>query len=132
MATPYKLMTPEQKRRAHEANKRWKAKNAEIVAERKRRHYYANRDKYLQIERDRVYKKKYGITLAQYDEMLAAQNGKCKICGSDKAGTIGQNFAVDHCHTTGKVRGLLCINCNARLGWYEVYSAKAEEYLREA
>lgn len=132
MPTRYKLMTPEQKQKANERNKRWKAKNVEIVAERKRKHYLANRDKYLQIERERTYKKKYGITLSQFNEMLAAQNGRCKICGSEKAGSIGQNFAVDHCHSTGRVRGLLCINCNARLGWYELYKDKADKYLEKS
>ena len=55
----------------------------------------------------------YGITLDEYDEMLAKQNGGCAICGTN---TIRGRFAIDHCHTTGKVRGLLCFDCNTGIG----------------
>ena len=62
-------------------------------------------------------KLKYGISLEQYDALLAAQNNSCAICGSDKANSTGARFHVDHCHTTGKVRGLLCYKCNSVLGY---------------
>lgn len=62
----------------------------------------------------------YDITLAQYDEMLANQNGVCAICQQPPKG--GVPLAVDHCHVTGKVRGLLCIACNLVIG-------NAKEYL---
>lgn len=58
-------------------------------------------------------KTKYGLTLEDYEEMLEAQGGGCLICGS-KGGERG--LAVDHSHETGKVRGLLCLNCNAGIG----------------
>ncbi len=62
----------------------------------------------------RVLVRKYGITIEEYEQMLKDQNGVCKICkGPDPA---GKDFAVDHCHVTGKVRGLLCQNCNTSLG----------------
>jgi len=61
---------------------------------------------------------KYGITLADYDVMLEEQGGCCAICGTDnpsaRSGKV--RFAVDHCHKTGKVRGLLCESCNIGLG----------------
>lgn len=56
--------------------------------------------------------KKYGLTVEQYDQMVHSQQGKCKVCG----GTEETNLAVDHCHKTGKVRGLLCRSCNLALG----------------
>ena len=62
--------------------------------------------------------KRYGITFEQYELMLAEQNGECAVCGTDNAGssrTSGRLF-VDHCHTSGKVRGLLCHNCNQGIG----------------
>jgi len=65
---------------------------------------------------------KYGITLDQYDEMLEAQGSVCAICkGAQKSGKNGavQRFAVDHDHITGKVRGLLCTNCNTALGKFQ-------------
>ena len=53
----------------------------------------------------------YGISLADYDAMLAAQGGVCAICG----GTRKANLDVDHSHKTYLVRGLLCRRCNRRL-----------------
>jgi hypothetical protein len=129
MATPYSKMTPEQKKRAHAANKAHKKKNPEMAAKWKHTHYMANRDKYLRIEKERSWMKLYGITPGQYEEMLAAQGGKCAICSSDKAGKKRQTFAVDHDHDTGLVRGLLCIRCNAHLGWFEPHGHKAIVYL---
>lgn len=123
-------MTREQKNRANTRNKKWKEKNREKVLEYKRTHYKNNRDKYLTLERDRQYRVRYGITLADYDKMLLAQNGECAICGSNVAGHCNQCFAVDHSHDTGIVRGLLCIKCNARLGWYEAYKRQVNDYLQ--
>jgi Recombination endonuclease VII len=131
MATPYKDMTPEQRLAAAARTKKWREKNLDKVAAHKRAHYLKNRDKYLTIERDRQYRIRYGITLADYDRMLADQGGKCKICEADKAGNAGQCFAVDHCHSSGRVRGLLCIKCNARLGWFERNKDATLAYLHE-
>jgi hypothetical protein len=61
-------------------------------------------------------KKNFGITPEQYDEMLAAQGGVCASCSTDKPGGPYGIFAVDHDHSTGKVRGLLCKNCNLAIG----------------
>ena len=55
----------------------------------------------------------YGITLEKYDSMLADQDGCCAIC---KTETSKGRFAIDHCHTTGEVRGLLCFDCNTGIG----------------
>lgn len=65
-----------------------------------------NRDKYL--------KKKYGISLKQYNYMLKRQGYKCAICGKYQKDER-RNFAVDHCHRTEIVRGILCNYCNSRL-----------------
>ena len=59
-------------------------------------------------------KHKYGITGEQYAEMLEAQGGVCAICGRECQSR--NRLAVDHCHETGKVRGLLCAHCNRALG----------------
>jgi hypothetical protein len=59
----------------------------------------------------------YGISLADYLKMLEAQNGRCKICGTDAPGGKG-TFHVDHCHDSSKVRGLLCRSCNVGLGHF--------------
>ncbi|MFJ3881948.1 endonuclease VII domain-containing protein [Streptomyces sp. NPDC090077] len=55
-------------------------------------------------------KRSYGMTEAERDEMIAAQGGVCLICLKAPA------VHVDHCHTTGKVRGVLCFNCNTAIG----------------
>jgi coenzyme F420-reducing hydrogenase gamma subunit len=57
--------------------------------------------------------KKYGITYVDYERMLAEQAGVCLGC---KTLSEGEHLAVDHCHATGRVRGLLCRNCNLTLG----------------
>ena len=50
-----------------------------------------------------------------FDEMYKTQNGKCLICGVTES-CLGHRLAVDHCHTTGKIRGLLCKSCNTAIG----------------
>ena len=61
--------------------------------------------------------RKYGITLVEYEAMLTAQSGGCAICGrKPEQQTRYQNLHVDHCHDTGKVRGLLCDQHNLLLG----------------
>lgn len=59
--------------------------------------------------RDRRLRRKYGITLAQYNRMLKAQGGVCKLCGRPPKKLP---LAVDHDHATKRVRGLLCFTCN--------------------
>lgn len=71
------------------------------------------------------------FTVEEYDAMLAAQGGGCAIC-EIKVDRNGRRLAVDHCHDTGVVRGILCMNCNATLGRMNDDPAllrKAAEYL---
>lgn len=68
-------------------------------------------------------KKLYGITIDEYDSLLASQGGVCAICeksGDQVHGTTGRAFSlsVDHDHETGHVRGILCNNCNRALGLF--------------
>lgn len=82
-------------------------------------------------KRDGIIRNQYGITLAQYNTMLEAQNYKCAICGNEDE-VEGRRLAIDHCHTSGKVRGLLCGKCNRGLGLFydnTINLAKAIEYL---
>jgi len=58
---------------------------------------------------------KYGINQVQYDLMLKSQNGICKMCGKTPKENK-QSLSVDHNHKTGKIRGLLCTNCNRGIG----------------
>lgn len=56
----------------------------------------------------------YGITIEQYEEKLKEQNFACAICRRDQS-LFKKRLHVDHNHETGKVRGLLCMDCNTRL-----------------
>jgi hypothetical protein len=60
-------------------------------------------------------KKNYGITEEQYLKIYAEQNGLCAICAQKSQSKSGR-LALDHCHKTGIVRGLLCTKCNAGIG----------------
>jgi hypothetical protein len=63
----------------------------------------------------------FGINIEQYQKMFDEQNGCCAVCGETeteihpRSGRL-RRLAVDHCHKTGKVRGLLCNNCNRAIG----------------
>lgn len=72
--------------------------------------------RYESVGRERLFLKRYGITINQYDKMLAEQGGACALCGASTPGGRWSRFSVDHCHETGRVRGLLCYGCNSSLG----------------
>lgn len=78
--------------------------------------------RHKQKRRDWHLRKTFGISAADYELMLTGQGGKCAICGrredtSHTRGGIGAiRLAVDHCHETGAVRGLLCRSCNTAIG----------------
>ena len=61
--------------------------------------------------------KDFGINADQYEAMLSEQNCTCAICG--KQDICNRDLAVDHCHVTKRVRGLLCTNCNMALGKFQ-------------
>ena len=98
----------------------------------RRENYKNNRDKILKKNlswkkanslehekslRNSRYLYRYGITTEEYESLFKTQNGQCKICKSTDFGRKNANhFCVDHCHITGKVRGLLCHKCNSALG----------------
>lgn len=63
-------------------------------------------------------KERYGMTLEQYDSILSSQGGKCAIC-SYIPNENGEVLAIDHDHSTGKIRGLLCRSCNSGLGYFK-------------
>jgi hypothetical protein len=67
------------------------------------------------LQRGYDLKRRYGITVAEYDRLLREQGGVCAICDGPP-GQRAKYFHVDHCHVTGRVRGLLCRPCNKGLG----------------
>jgi len=78
------------------------------------------------------FKARYGISLAEYEKMSAHQQDKCLICDKHKSTNKNGKLFVDHCHTSKKVRGLLCDNCNKGIGLFNDSLAllrRAMEYL---
>lgn len=79
----------------------------------------------------------YGLTIEDYDNLLTDQGGMCKICAQPETTLIKGvviRLAVDHCHKTGKIRGLLCSGCNTALGGFNDnidIMNKAIDYLKE-
>ncbi|MFI9235766.1 endonuclease VII domain-containing protein [Streptomyces sp. NPDC053079] len=89
-----------------EAARNWAAENRERATLRRQRWNLQNT---------------YGITLDKYNAMLSSQGGVCAICEQDEPNTHGRtgrkfSLSVDHCHDTGRVRGLLCQKCNRAVG----------------
>jgi hypothetical protein len=78
--------------------------------------------------REQILKNTYGITSVIYYAMLRKQNGLCAICSQPSPDI---KLHIDHNHTTGKVRALLCRRCNALFGWYEAYKSQIAEYDEE-
>ena len=70
--------------------------------------------------RNKQLKKRYNITIDDYDRMLQEQKGVCAICHKPETSENQygiKRLCVDHCHKSGKVRGLLCFSCNSMLGF---------------
>lgn len=90
----------------------------------------SNRQRYCKgcvpDKRARMRMSRYGISQEQYDEMVKRQAGRCPICGRMP---LPERFMVDHDHTTGSVRGLLCSYCNPALNLIEHHLQAALVYL---
>lgn len=93
-------------------SKAWRDANKERAKTNRKRHYEENKEHSLDYSRSYTLKRKYNLTQAEYNVMLEKQNGTCAICFSK----CTRALAVDHEHSTGRVRGLLCNNCNRGIG----------------
>lgn len=124
-------LTPEERaersrkrRERYASDPEFREKTKAQARENGRRHPHTKRNGRL--------KAAFGITLEDYDRMLASQNGCCAICGIAEMHVnhprARRNFYVDHDHKTGKVRGLLCQNCNFGIGHFR----DSSELLRTA
>jgi hypothetical protein len=98
------------------------------------RKYRAEGKEYLGA-RKRMLKQKYNLSIEEFDKMFETQNFKCAICSNTHSYGRRNTLHVDHCHETGKVRGLLCNNCNAGMGLLQdniENLKKAIEYLEKS
>lgn len=113
---------PDAKRRYYERNRQkaidrtaqWLKDNRERYNEYFREMKKSDPERYKERARGYALKRKYGITLEQYDQLLEKQNHCCAICERHKS-EFKTQLAVDHSHKTGFIRGLLCTACNYRL-----------------
>lgn len=111
-----RLTDPEYKARTNKQSKEWWEKHKETA---KLRH------------KDCKLKRQYNISLGDYNNLLEQQQNVCAICSQpessiDSRHQLIRKLAVDHCHSTGKVRGLLCQTCNTTLGKVK----ESEEHLQ--
>lgn len=91
--------------------------NKQKVLASSKRAYQKNKDHHKKRVEERRLERDYGLTQEDYNTMVKNQNNRCAIC--DKPGGFGlEKLVIDHCHTTGKVRGLLCRLCNNSLGGF--------------
>jgi hypothetical protein len=120
----YRESHPQAVRAQREA---WLAKHPGYQYEYNRAYDAAHRERRNERNRTRDWLRKFGLTPAQYDALLAAQNGLC-ACGLPPV--PGEYLRVDHSHETGAIRGLLHSDCNLWLGGYERVKGWAEQYLR--
>lgn len=99
------------KEKVKERQKKWASENVEHRSQKQREWYQNNKDRI----RDLQLQNQFGITIKQYDTMLLLQNGVCGLCGGD-SDAKNKTFAVDHDHSNGRIRALLCRGCNVGIG----------------
>jgi hypothetical protein len=106
-------------------HREWREKNRQYYREYKRRRNALypqkhdpeyRRQHYINVGRGVNMLRQYGITEAEFDALLVSQGGGCAICGRLDSGLKNRRMSVDHCHKTGKIRGILCAHCNHGLG----------------
>lgn len=101
-------------------------KNKDTIADKRKPYDRLYRQNNKDTIKNKNLKATYGITLDDYKEMLDSQDHTCDIC--NQVCSSGKPLVVDHCHTTGKVRGLLCMHCNTGLGHFN----DSEQHLNAA
>lgn len=129
----WRLANPE---RAKAIQARYAKKHRDELREKSRRWSKANHGRYRDEKRRAHLRREFGLTIDQYEEMFTAQGGLCAICRhpeTHRRKNERHNLAIDHCHATGRVRGLLCNSCNRAIGLLKdsiELAQAAAEYLR--
>ena len=98
-----------------EYNREYGRKNHDRIADQRRSRRLRDPESVRRVRRASMARTKYGLSLEQYESMIASG---CGICGK-KDGLGSGRMAIDHDHGTGKVRGALCANCNQGLGRFQ-------------
>lgn len=126
----YKEMFPEKIRTG---GQKYRAKNKKRLSEKAKAYYLKNRERIVARNNNTYYQRNYKISYKEYEDMLAAQDGMCAICSTPASSLITRLF-VDHNHTTGAVRGLLCHGCNTGIGFLResiIHLENAISYLKK-
>jgi hypothetical protein len=126
LAREYRKNNPE---KAKELDKKRGSKYREKSKNIRKIYYEKNKDKF----KDKAIFRKFGISLDDYNKMFEKQKGCCIICNKHQI-EFDISLAIDHCHKTGKIRGLLCSYCNmgiGLLGENVKTLEKAIEYLKQ-
>jgi len=119
---------------AKEATRLWKLANPEQARLAVKNCFNRNRQQYYSSHNERQLLVKYGLTKEAYVTLVQNCGDICPICGREFGVTAYTKPVIDHCHTSGKVRGLICRQCNIGLGAFKdnIKSMKnAIEYLKE-
>jgi hypothetical protein len=113
-------------------NREYYLKNKEWIKSRRRDRDKGNKEKRSKQYKSYALRKKYGLTIEQFEQMKTAQQNRCAICGNIFKNSLDTN--IDHDHETGKTRQLLCSKCNFALGMldenYEK-TIKLSNYIRK-
>lgn len=130
---------PDARARKNAYKRDWDERHKERRKQARIEYNIKNRER-IAFKRHESKLKEYGLTPEQYEDMLVAQNGVCAIC--HQAETLKRKkdpnimrLHVDHCHKTGKVRGLLCTRCNPAIGYLQddpLRAYAAARYLEQA
>lgn len=127
------------KEKITEQTRKWKAENKDRAIQKGNEWRKNNVEKVKEYQRTSNLRKNFGIGIEEYETLLSEQNGVCAICAQfetfiHKATGKPARLAVDHCHTSGNVRKLLCKACNNGLGLFRdnpELLIKAADYLKE-
>ena len=109
-------------------DKKYSVENKDKKNKRNRERRKSNPEKFKKYD----LKKNFDITMEQYNDMYNKQNGYCAICFTHQS-KLKKLLSVDHCHKTGKIRKLLCVQCNVGLGSFRdnpELCLNAYEYLK--
>lgn len=123
---------PEYAERQRENTRKWIEKHAEQHRATAKAWVAKQDPEYMRAYKRKKKLESYGLTPEDYDQMLRDQGGGCAICMRPPG---DKQLAVDHCHDSGVVRGLLCFRCNFGLSWFaedDKRLAKAAQYVSKA
>lgn len=119
--------------------KKWRHTNSDKHKKYHAEYYQKIKEKRRDYFKNNTLMRKFGISLDEYNRMCVHQNNKCLICGCEEQALSKdkrrKSLAVDHCHITGKIRGLLCSRCNIALGLLDediTIFEKAIKYLKSS